>query len=93
MAYPCEDEHRCEILHSERRHVLMRYDYCLLNSSTKQTEMALRLNEWSKTLTGMQAYCVKAYAEALEVSNHTHVFVLLCTVLATLTVHTDGVHQ
>jgi chaperonin GroEL (HSP60 family) len=38
--------------------------------------MALRLNEWSKTLTGMQAYCVKAYAEALEVSNRMHVFII-----------------
>jgi hypothetical protein len=50
-------------------HTVFLYALLFAALNNLQTEMALRLNEWSKTLTGMQAYCVKAYAEALEVSS------------------------
>lgn len=32
-----------------------------------EIELALRLAEYSRTLAGMEAYCVRAYADALEV--------------------------
>merc|ERR1712205_10117 len=32
-----------------------------------ETEVAHRLTQWSNTLPGMEAYCVRAFAEALEV--------------------------
>lgn len=28
-----------------------------------ETELAVKLSEWSKTLVGMKSYCVRAYAE------------------------------
>jgi len=31
----------------------------------------LRLTEWSKTLTGVKSYCVRAFAEALEIIPYT----------------------
>eukprot|EP00953_Heterococcus_sp_UTEX-ZZ885_P022171 12287-Heterococcus_DN1.PRE.12 len=48
---------------------LVKRRFLIAGGGAAETEMALRLNEWSKTLTGMQAYCVKAYAEALEHCN------------------------
>lgn len=32
-----------------------------------EIELSLRISEYSKTLTGMEAYCFRAFAEALEV--------------------------
>lgn len=32
-----------------------------------EIELAVRLSEYSRTLGGMEAYCVRAYADALEV--------------------------
>lgn len=32
-----------------------------------EIELAVRLAEYSRTLPGMEAYCVRAYADALEV--------------------------
>lgn len=32
-----------------------------------EIELAVRLAEYSRTLAGMEAYCVRAYADALEV--------------------------
>ena len=32
-----------------------------------ETEVAFRLMEYSQTLTGMEAYCIRAFAEAMEV--------------------------
>ena len=32
-----------------------------------EIELSLRLTEYSQTLTGMEAYCFRAFAEALEV--------------------------
>ena len=36
-----------------------------------EAECALRLTQWAKTLTGVRAYCVRAYAEALEIIPYT----------------------
>ena len=32
-----------------------------------ETEVAFRLMEYSQTLTGMEAYCIRAFSEAMEV--------------------------
>lgn len=32
-----------------------------------EIELALRLDEYSRTLSGMESYCVRAYGEALEI--------------------------
>lgn len=32
-----------------------------------EIELALRLNEYARTLKGMESYCVRAYGDALEV--------------------------
>jgi len=36
-----------------------------------EIEVSLRLMEYAQTLTGMESYCVRAYAEALEVIPYT----------------------
>lgn len=36
-----------------------------------ETEVALQLTHWAKTLSGMHAVCVKAFAEALEIIPYT----------------------
>ena len=33
--------------------------------------MSLQLSAWAKTLTGMDSYCIRAYADALEVIPYT----------------------
>eukprot|EP00612_Vaucheria_litorea_P006478 CAMPEP_0171471404 /NCGR_PEP_ID=MMETSP0946-20130122/684_1 /TAXON_ID=109269 /ORGANISM="Vaucheria litorea, Strain CCMP2940" /LENGTH=526 /DNA_ID=CAMNT_0012000887 /DNA_START=15 /DNA_END=1591 /DNA_ORIENTATION=+ len=50
---------------------LVKKRYLIAGGGAAEIEMALCLGEWSKTLKGMQAYCVKAYAEALEVIPYT----------------------
>ncbi|KAG5181994.1 chaperonin Cpn60/TCP-1 family [Tribonema minus] len=50
---------------------LVKKRFLIAGGGAAETEMALRLGDWSKTLTGMQAYCIKAYAEALEVVPYT----------------------
>jgi len=35
-----------------------------------ETELAVKLTEWAKTQEGMKGYCVRAFAEALEVGSH-----------------------
>merc|ERR1712087_1066873 len=40
-------------------------------SSRPEIEISQRLRQWSSELLGMQSYCVKAYAEALEVVPYT----------------------
>lgn len=32
-----------------------------------EIELSLRLNEYARTLSGMESYCVRAYGEALEI--------------------------
>ena len=36
-----------------------------------EIEISLRLAEYAKTLTGMESYCIRGYAEALEVIPYT----------------------
>jgi T-complex protein 1 subunit delta len=36
-----------------------------------EIEMALRLSEWARTLAGLDAYCIRAFAEALELVPYT----------------------
>jgi T-complex protein 1 subunit delta len=36
-----------------------------------EAEMSLRLSQWAKTLTGIRSYCVRAFAEALEIIPYT----------------------
>merc|ERR550514_729790 len=46
---------------------LVKEQFLIAGGGAPETELALRLTQWSKTLTGMEAYCVRAYAEALEI--------------------------
>lgn len=43
----------------------------IIGGGAPEIEMALGLTEWAKTLTGMQQYAVRAYAEAMEVIPYT----------------------
>jgi T-complex protein 1 subunit delta len=45
--------------------------YLVAGGGAPEIEVALQLNHWSKTLTGMHAVCVRAYAEAMEVIPYT----------------------
>jgi len=50
---------------------LVKKKFLISGGSSAETEVSLRLTEWSKTLTGMASYCTKAYAEALEIIPYT----------------------
>lgn len=39
--------------------------------SAPEAEVNYQLSQWAKTLTGMESYCVRAFAEALEVVPYT----------------------
>ena len=42
--------------------------HCLIaGGGAPETEVAFRLMEYSQTLTGMEAYCIRAFSEAMEV--------------------------
>jgi len=43
----------------------------IVGGGAPEMEMSLQLQRWAKGLTGMQAHCVRAYAEALEVIPYT----------------------
>ena len=45
--------------------------YLIAGGGAPEIEVALQLNQWSKTLTGMHAVCVRAYAEAMEIIPYT----------------------
>lgn len=51
----------------------VRFDgFCALRAliaggGAPEIELALRLNEYARTLKGMESYCVRAYGDALEV--------------------------
>lgn len=45
--------------------------YMIAGGGAAETEAALRLQEYSQQLTGMDAYCFQAYADALEVIPYT----------------------
>ena len=50
---------------------LMQKRALIAGGGAPEMEIAYRLTEWAKTLTGMDAYCVRAFAEALEVVPYT----------------------
>uniref|UniRef100_A0A6S9KYX5 T-complex protein 1 subunit delta n=1 Tax=Heterosigma akashiwo TaxID=2829 RepID=A0A6S9KYX5_HETAK len=50
---------------------LVKKKFLIAGGGAPETEVAVRLMEWAKTQTGMRAFCVKAYAEALEVIPYT----------------------
>jgi len=41
--------------------------FLIAGGGAPEIELAVRLAEYSRTLGGMEAYCVRAYADALEV--------------------------
>ena len=50
---------------------LVKKRYMIAGGGAPEAEVALRLTEWSKTLTGVRSYCVRAFAEALEIIPYT----------------------
>ncbi|CAN0128508.1 unnamed protein product [Phaeothamnion confervicola] len=50
---------------------LVKRRFLIAGGGAPEAEVATALAEWSKTQTGMRAYCVRAYAEALEVIPYT----------------------
>ena len=43
----------------------MKKRFLISGGGVAETELALKLGTWAKEQTGMKAYCVRAYAEAL----------------------------
>ena len=50
---------------------LVKQRFLIAGGGAPEIEVALQLNHWAKTLTGMHAVCVRAFAEALEVIPYT----------------------
>lgn len=50
---------------------LVKKRYLIVGGGAGEEECALRLTQWSKTLTGVRSYCVRAFAEALEIIPYT----------------------
>ena len=50
---------------------LVQRPYMLPGGGAPEVEVSRQLEQWSKTLIGMESYCVKAFAEALEVIPYT----------------------
>ena len=46
---------------------LVKKRFLISGGGVAETELALKLGTWAKEQTGMKAYCVRAYAEALEI--------------------------
>lgn len=46
---------------------LVKRRFMIAGGACGESEVALRLSQWSKSLSGIQSYCVKAYADALEI--------------------------
>ncbi|GMH42462.1 hypothetical protein BSKO_10381 [Bryopsis sp. KO-2023] len=46
---------------------LVQKSFLIPGGAAPEVEVALQLSQWAKTLEGMEQYCVKAFAEALEV--------------------------
>ncbi|GFR45499.1 hypothetical protein Agub_g6885 [Astrephomene gubernaculifera] len=45
--------------------------FLLAGGSSPEVEVSMQLAQWSKTLQGMESFCVRAFAEALEVVPYT----------------------
>lgn len=50
---------------------LVKKRYLIAGGGAGEAECALRLTQWSKTLTGVRSYCARAFAEALEIIPYT----------------------
>jgi len=50
---------------------LVKKRHMIAGGGVAETELAVKLTEWAKTQTGMKAYCIRAYAEAMEVVPYT----------------------
>jgi len=50
---------------------LIKQRFLMAGGGAPESEVALRLKEYADTLTGMDSYCIKAFAEALEVIPYT----------------------
>jgi len=46
-------------------------NFLICGGGAPEIELAIRLAEYGKTLTGQESYCVRAYAEALEIVPYT----------------------
>ncbi|WIA43373.1 hypothetical protein OEZ86_009859 [Tetradesmus obliquus] len=49
----------------------LRKRFLITGGASPEVEVGYQLSKWSKTLRGMEAYCVRAFAEALEVVPYT----------------------
>jgi len=50
---------------------LVKKRYLIAGGGAPETEIAFRLSQWAKTLTGQHAVCVRAFAEAMEIIPYT----------------------
>ena len=50
---------------------LVKKRYLIAGGGSAEAEIALKLTQWSKTLSGVKSYCVRAFAEALEIIPYT----------------------
>lgn len=50
---------------------LVKKRFLIAGGGAGEAEVALRLTQWAKTLTGVRSYCVRAFAEALEIIPYT----------------------
>lgn len=50
---------------------LVKRRFMIAGGGAPEAECALQLTQWAKTLTGVRAYCVRAFAEALEIIPYT----------------------
>jgi T-complex protein 1 subunit delta len=50
---------------------LVKRKFLIAGGGAPETQLSVKLGSWSKTLTGMHAVCVKAFADALEIIPYT----------------------
>ncbi|KAL4535891.1 hypothetical protein Ndes2526A_g05450 [Nannochloris sp. 'desiccata'] len=50
---------------------LMQKRFLIAGGGAPEMELSYQLSQWAKTLTGMESYCVRGFAEALEVVPYT----------------------
>lgn len=50
---------------------LVKKRYLISGGGSPEAEVALKLTAWSKTLSGVRSYCVRAFAEALDIIPYT----------------------
>jgi hypothetical protein len=65
--------------------------FLIAGGGSPEAECALKLTQWSKTLTGVRAYCARAFAEVLFLLNYCrficviiiidYIFIFLCSIL------------